>query len=63
MVTQVTRSEMKKSKATFVYPHAAAFASIAALLFLCCVVVPFLLSVGGTSNRGLNGVESIVTVY
>ena len=48
---------MKKSSATFVYPHAAVLASIAALLFLVCVVDTPLDDVGGISNRGFIGAE------
>ena len=57
--TQVTSKDTKKSNATFVYPQAAVFASIAALLFFGTPLV----GVGGTSNRGLRGALWISTVY
>ena len=56
--TQVMRREQKKSSATFVYPHAAAFASIAACFRRFCID-----GVGGPSNLGLMGADAMVTVY
>ena len=61
--TQVTSKDTKNSSATWVYPHAAVFASIAALLFFIWLVDAILVGVGGTSNLGLRGTEWISTEY
>ena len=60
----MTSNEIKKRSATFVYPNAALFASIAALLFRCAMVECALGGMGGgASDLGLIGAEPIVTEY
>ena len=60
----MTSNETKKRSATFVYPNAALFASIAALLFRCAMVEWALGVMGGrASDLGVNGAEPIVTEY
>ena len=63
--THVTSKETKKRSATFVYPNAALFASMAALLFRCASVECVLGVMGGrgASNLGLSGAEAMVTEY
>lgn len=63
-LTHVTSSETKKRSATFVYPNAAPFASMAALLFRGAMVDCALgVMGGGTADLGLIGVEPTVTEY
>lgn len=60
----MTSNETKKRSATFVYPNAALFASIAALLFRCVIVDCALGVMGGrASDPGPIGAEAIVTEY
>lgn len=61
----MTSNETKKRDATFVYPNAALFASMAALLFRCAVVDWALGVMGGRVSDlgGFNGAEPIVTEY
>ena len=62
--THVTSSETKKSSATFVYPNAALFASIAVRLLRCAIVERDLVLMGGsTSALGPTGDEPIATEY
>ena len=56
--THVMRREAKNSKATLVYPQAAALASMAGFLCLYCSD-----GVGGPSMPGLIGADAIVTLY
>lgn len=60
-LTQVTKSETKKSKATLVYPQAAVLASIAILLWRV-VCTEAALAPLETRGLGLNGTDAILTV-
>lgn len=62
-LTQVTRREMKNSSATFVYPHAAVFASMAALFVRCWMIVARAGAICGAWKLGLIGDDPIVTEY
>lgn len=61
LLTQVTKSETKKSKATLVYPQAAVLASIAILLWRV-VCTEAALAPWETRGLGLNGTDAMLTV-
>ena len=64
VVTHVTSNETKKRSATFVYPNAALFASIAVRLLRCAIVECNLGVVdGSTTDLGPTGAEPIATEY
>ena len=62
--THVTSNETKKRSATFVYPNAALFASIAVRLLRCAIVECDLGGTGDdTSGLGRTGAEPMATEY
>lgn len=61
VLTQVTKSEMKKSTATLVYPQAAVLASIAILLLRVVCTEAALVPLE-TRGLGLSGTDAMLTV-
>ena len=60
----MTSNEIKKRSATFVYPNAALFASIAVRLLRCAIAECDLgVTDGSASDLGPTGAEPIATEY